>query len=359
MPSIIDLPDVIAGLKEDERGLFDRFFLVNKTVGKLVLPEEMKPWAEKSFGDVASVESQNIIKVFNRLTWEVSLFNELRAKRPIQAKVDEDAIKEINNSIGDAFCKPLSGTPADTFGRIKGKYCISASNVAKYDGLHGLIIFKDHNPLEFSENELQDYFKVAIKWFDKAYKSNNNASYPFLLWNCLWRSGASIIHGHFQLILSEGSHYAEAELYNDVRNKYGEQFKTDYFSDLYRIHELAGLGLEHKKIMVFTSLTPKKDKEITLISEKLDKKFVSAIYKVAKCLVKDLGVNSFNLGIIMPPISKPKIEKWKDFPFIARIVNRGALNAKTSDIGGMEMFARSNVIETDPYRVFEKIKTYF
>ena len=245
--------------------------------------------------------------------------------------------------------------------------------MAKYDGLHGLIIFKSHNPLEFSEKELQDYFSTALKWFDKAYDSNNNAVYPFMLWNCLWRSGASIIHGHFQLVLGEGSHYAEAEQYNKVRQEYSQKFGSDYFLDLYRTHELLGLGFEKKKIKVYTSITPRKDKEITIVSEKLDKSFVSAIYKVANCLVKELGVNSFNMGIILPPLAKAakrankanaansltNLADWKGFPFIARIVNRGALNAKTSDIGGMEMYAKGNVIETDPYKVFEKVKSFF
>jgi hypothetical protein len=373
MASIIELEKTISGLNDKDNELVNRFFLINTTVGKLKLPEEMKPWAEKSFGSIAGVESQSIIKVLNRLTFESALFNELRAKRPIEAKADEDAIKAINESVGDPFCKPLTGTPEDSFGRVKGKYCISASNVAKYDGLHGLIIFKSHNPLEFSEKELQDDFSTALKWFDKAYDSNNNAVYPFMLWNCLWRSGASIIHGHFQLVLGEGSHYAEAEQYNKVRQEYAQKFGSDYFLDLYRAHELLGLGFEKKKIRVYASITPRKDKEITIVSEKLDKNFVSAIYKVANCLVKELGVNSFNMGIILPPLAKAakkankanaansltSLADWKGFPFIARIVNRGALNAKTSDIGGMEMYARGNVIETDPYKVFEKVKSVF
>jgi hypothetical protein len=246
--------------------------------------------------------------------------------------------------------------------------------VAKYDGLHGLIIFKSHNPLEFSEKELQDYFNAAMKWFDKAYESNNNAVYPFLLWNCLWRAGASIVHGHFQLVLGEGTHYAQAEHYNKVRKEYAQNFGSDYFSDLYRIHELLELGLEKKKTKVYASITPQKDKEITIVAEKMDKGFVSAIYKVANCLVKELGVNSFNLAIIFPPLAKAikranpanngvnnsaDLAEWKGFPVIARIVNRGALNTKTSDIAGMELYARSNVIETDPYKVFEKIKGCF
>jgi hypothetical protein len=360
MPSIIDLPDIVAGLKEDERELFNRFFIVNKTVGKLVLPEEMKSWAEKTFGSIASVESQSIIKVFNKLSFKGALFNELRAKRPIDAKTDDDALKAINESVGDAFCKPLTGTPLDSFGRIKGRYCSTASNVAKYDGLHGLIVFKNHNPLEIKEKELQDYFNTSLKWFDKAYKSNRNAAYPFLLWNCLWRAGASIIHGHFQLILGESSHYAEAEWYNKIRNEYSEKFKGDYFIDLYKAHQLIGLGLEYKKIKIFTNITPVKDKEITIISDKLDKHHVSAVYKIVNSLIKDFGVMSFNLCTILPPFPlADNNANWKDFPVITMVVSRGPLSNKTSDIGGVELYARSNVIETDPYRVFEKIKTYF
>ncbi len=357
MPSIIELPELFARLKPEEQELFNRFFAVHKCIGKLALPDEMKPWAEKTFGSIDNVQKQNIIKVFNKLTFESALFNELRAKRPIETKSTDDALKEINDSVGDYFCKPFTMTSEDSFGRIKGRHSITASNVAKYDALHGLIIFKNHNPLQFSEKELQDYFNTAMKWFEKAHKTNRNAVYPFLLWNCLWRAGSSIIHGHFQLLLGEGEHYAEAMQYNQVRKSYQEKFKINYFSDYYKIHESIGLGFESKKIKVFTSISPRKDKEVTIISEKLDKKCVSAIYKVANCLIKDFGVSSFNIGVLLPPMNKDA--EWEGFPVIARLVSRGSLSNKTSDIGGMELYSRSNVIETDPYKVFEKVKSYF
>ncbi|MBW3000607.1 hypothetical protein KY341_01890 [Candidatus Woesearchaeota archaeon] len=357
MPSIIELPETISELSDEGKALFNRFFDIRGSIGKMVIPEEMKPWIEKTFGGVASVEQQKIIKIFNKVTFESAMFNELRAKRPIEAKTDDSVTKEINESAGDPFCKPLSMTPADSFGRIKGKFCITASNVAKYDGLHGLVIFNKHNPLDFTEKEVQDYFHTSLKWFDKAHKSNKEAAYPFLLWNCLWRAAASIIHGHFQLVLGEGKHYAEAEEYNETRKRYYNEYKSDYFFDFYKLHELIGLGLERKNLRVFTNIAPRKDKEITIISEKPDNNFISAVYKAANCLVKDFGVMSFNIGIIFPPLNKD--EGWEDFPVIARIVDRGKLSNKTVDVGGMEMYARSNVIETDPYKVFEKIKSYF
>jgi hypothetical protein len=357
MSSIIELPKIMGLLDSNEKTLFDRFFLVQSSSAKLMLPKDMKPWAEKTFGAIADVEDQKIIKVSNRFTYETALYNELRAKRPHIACPDDELEKELATSGDDPFCKPLSMTPADVFGRAKGKFCVSASNIAKYDSLHGVIIFKKHNPLEFSDKELNDYFKTALVWFRKANKSNKDAVYPYLLWNCLWRSGAGVTHGHMQVALGEGMHYGEAELYNRIRQDYSAKHSADYFSDLHTVHERIGLGMRWKGIKVFMNITPKKEKEITLISEKFDRKLFKAIYLAANCLVKDFCVQSFNLGVLLPPMAK--IEGWRGFPVVARIVDRGKLSTKTCDIGGMEMHAKSSVIEGDPYKVFEKLSARF
>ncbi len=364
MSSIVELPKIISLLSPEEKKIFDRIFLVQENIGKLVLPKEMIGWADKNFGDHHILEEQRIIKVFNRFSFESALFNELRAKRPISATSDEDAANTIKESEGDPFCKPLIGTPQDTFGRVRGWRCISASNVAKYDALHGLIVFKQHNPLAFTEKDVSDYLSTAMKWFNKANKSNKNAIYPFLLWNCLWKAGASIIHGHMQTTLGEGMHYSGAEYLNKVRREYLAANKSDYFKDLYSVHAAIGLGLVWKKLKIFTSITPRKEKEVTIIGDKLDRKFMTAIFRAADCLVKEMGVNSFNMGVIFPPMVKGKEkseigESWKGFPVIARIVDRGKLSSKTSDFGGMEMYAGASVIESDPYKVFESLKSHF
>ncbi|MBW2990626.1 hypothetical protein KY348_02885 [Candidatus Woesearchaeota archaeon] len=357
MPSIIDLPGTVASLSEAEKELFYRFFRIKRGTGRLVLPKEMKEWAKKTFGNPADVEEQRIVKVLDIHVYEESLFNELRAKRPMQVKEKENLQQIIAQSEGGPFSKPLSMTPADTFGRIKGRHCVSASNVAKYDGTHGLIIFKKHDPLDFNEKEVQDYFKTALKWFKKAYKSNKKAVYPFLLWNCLWRAAASIVHGHMQLVLGEGFHYADAENDKKAIKEYHNKYECDFFSDLYKVHELIGLGFETKEIKVFASIVPREDKQVTIISKKLDKTCVNIIYKVVQCLKKDFGVMSFNLGTVFPPLNNDPA--WKDFPVITRIVDRGKLSNKTTDIGGMEIYDMGNVILTDPYRVIEKVKGYF
>ena len=51
----------------------------------------------------------------------------------------------------------------------------------------------------------------------------------------------------------------------------------------------------------------------------------------------------------MPPVA-PVSESWEGFPVVARIVDRGDLNSRTSDVGGMELFAES-VVASDPFAV--------
>jgi hypothetical protein len=365
MVSIIDLPKTASGMKKEDKELFDRFFKVRLNTGELAFPKEMIGWADKTFGNHKDLEKQKIVYVLNKLIYEGALFNEIRSKRPVAAKSNEDTIAQIHSSEGDPFCKPLTGTPKDTFGRIKGRYCTTASNVAKYDALHGLIVFSKHNPLEFTEKELQDYFDTALKWVEAGNKKYPNAKYPFILWNCLWRAAASIIHGHMQMVLGEETHYAEAEYYNKIRLDYAKDYGGNYWDDLYKIHNSIGLGLELGKSKVFLNVAPRKDKEITIISDAFDKNFVKAIYSSLDTLRKEFHMESFNLGIIMPPIEKKHLFKknapneWTGFPIIARIVDRGALSSKSGDIAGMEMFARTPVIETDPYKVMEKLKENF
>ena len=366
MIAITDLPDLVRGLKKEDAEVFERLYRVHEDEGELTFPKDMIGWADKTFGDHANVEKQKIVKTINRLTFEGALFNDLRSKRPkVAAEKDDKELEQIKQSGCDPFCTPLKMTPADTFGRVSGRHSESASNVAKYDALHGLVIFKKHNPLDFTEKEVQDHIATANKWIAVAHRKNPFAKYPFVLWNCLWRAGASVIHGHMQMLLGRHEHYAEVEHYKKVRSEYNARTGREYFDDMYLAHRAISLGFESKRIKVFCSITPKKDKEITLIGEKLDSKMASAIYKSAKCLTEDFGAGSFNVAVMMPPIEekalfrKREINEWTGFPVVARIVDRGALANKTTDVAGMEMYSGSVVVETDPYRVIEKLKERF
>src|ERR687889_1583371 len=138
---ITDLGALISDLSAEDRAFANRIFDVSATTGRLDPPEAMRAWIEKSFGSVDQVTAQRIVKVRNRITLEGTLFNELRASRPLDTGVSLDLDHEISATGGDPFCHPHDGTPADVFGRVEGEHATTASNIAKYDGFHGVVVF--------------------------------------------------------------------------------------------------------------------------------------------------------------------------------------------------------------------------
>src|SRR6476659_7344049 len=141
--SIATLPEQVAALAPAAQAQFATLFRVTRSRGSLEPPPEMHAWITQVFGSVAAVQDQAVIKTLNRWTLEGALFNDLRARRPIAAA--PTAALNIDAGGTEPFEHPLTGTPAVTFGRITGRHSITASNVAKYDGLHAVIILDTHN----------------------------------------------------------------------------------------------------------------------------------------------------------------------------------------------------------------------
>jgi hypothetical protein len=353
---ITDVADLVLALPDADREVFERLFRTSTTVGYLNPPKEMRSWIEKHFGSVEAVRSQRIVKITNLVTFEGALFNEIRARRPIETEEVVKLTREFREK-GDPFCKPLEGTPEDVFGRVRGKHSITASNIAKYDGFHGLVIFDEHNPLAFSAEEVSDYIDTALAWAYQAHEIDQEARYFFFMWNCLWKSGASILHGHAQMSLGHDIHYARVEQLRRAALLYHVDQGVNYFDDLYSAHRALGLTVENGGTRIVAYLTPIKEKEVLLISEKLDEDFKDSIYKVLKCFTGRLGVHSFNLALYLPPIDSAE-EDWSGFPALVRIVDRGDVNNKTSDMGAMELYA-SSVIASDPFRVMKTLRTCF
>ena len=337
------LPELVNELSETEKNLFNRIYRFYFKTGRLKLPSAMRTWAIERFG---YCEEQRIIRVTNKITLESTLFNELRARRPIDARVSEGLSHMIEESKGGAFCNPVEQTPSDVFGRIEGKHCVTASNIAKYDYLHAVIVFKDHDPFIYDSERIHDYLHVANEWFKKANEYDRNAVYPFFMWNCLWRAGASIIHGHAQALISKEP-YARQEFYDGVRKSYASRYGSEYLEDIYAVHESLGLAFAYDGVKIMAYLTPVKEKEVVMLSDDLFS-FSGAISLVLKCYHR-LGVRSFNLVIFMPPLGSEDI-------FVARIVDRGDPLSRTCDIGGMELYAGTSVVASDPFRIAEELR---
>jgi hypothetical protein len=349
---IAQLGAYVRALPDEQQHVFDRIFFLYTSTGDLVVPPTMRAWVEASFGDVEAIKRQHIVKVTNLITMEGALFNPLRGERPTDFVPAEDVSASIHGTLGGPFCHPEEMTPEDVFGRVRGEHCITASNIAKYDGYHGLVIFADHNPLHITTERVHDYINTALRWAKRAHNADRTAKYFFLIWNCLWKGGSSIVHGHMQLTLGQGMHYARVEHWRRQALLYRLAHGTNYFDDLYSIHEALGLGSRLGQTRVLASLTPVKEREVLLISPTRwvdNDDFEDAIGTVLRAFLDRLGVQSFNLALFQRPIDTAE-EDWGGFPAIVRIVDRGDLQVRTTDVGCMELYG-SSVISTDPFQV--------
>jgi len=353
--SIANLEEIVDSLTAGEKALFRRIYRVTTDTGDLRIPLSMKPWVRQYFGSVEAVTNQQIVKVDNIITGEGVLFNKLRASRPMEtrgARGIEASVQELSSQ--DLFSRPETSTPEDVFGRVVGKHCVTASNIAKYDGLHGVIIFNESHPLRFSREQIIDYLDVGWEWAKRARSTNPQARYFFLIWNCRWRAGASIYHGHAQVMLTSSRHYAKVEGLRRAALDYKHKYGSSYFEDLFWTHQCLGCALEKEGVRILAHLSPIKDNETILFADALSLSLKERIYEVLACFRDSIGVDCFNLSLVTPPLSETE-ESWEGFPVMVRLVDRGDPGGSASDIGGMELYAAS-VISSDPLELAQRLR---
>jgi hypothetical protein len=354
---IVNLGELVEALPPKKRERFSRIYTISTEIGRMKLPPGLEPWVEKQFGSLDRVLNQKIIRLTNRVTGEESFFNELRTARPVEAKVKESLQDEMATaSQNDIFRSPAQDTAEDIFGRVKGKFCVTASNIAKNDAVHGVVIFNDLNPLDFTLDKVIDYIDTGMEWGYQAHNLNPEAKYFLFFWNCLWRAGASQPHGHAQILLTSGSHYTKIERLRLDALKYRQKYNTNYFDDLYEVHRSLGCAVELDGIRIISYLTPLKYNEVMIISEALDLNFKVRIYDLLALFRDKLNVTSFNFGMLTPPLASTE-ESCDGFPFIARIIDRGTYESRQSDYGGFEIFGATMVL-SDPLMLYRQIEQY-
>ena len=92
------------------------------------------------------------------------------------------------------------------------------------------------------------------------------------------------------------------------------------------------------------------------MAEELNLSLRERIYEVLACFRDRLGITSFNLSLVTPPLSETE-ESWEGFPVMVRVVDRGNPNSRTSDIGSMEIYAAS-VASSDPLELARQLRQH-
>lgn len=368
---ITTLPERVASLSPHLRDVWARMFNVHCTTGVTVPPAAMQPWIEQQFGSLHDVREQTIVRVMNRLTSEETLFNPLRARRPAAsgAHAHGETLEQwIAGELAgrDMFRRPEESTTADVFGRVRGQFCITAANVAKYEGWHGLVIFDEPHPLRWSRAQLRDYLDTAWRWLLAAHDHDPAAVYPIIVWNCLPKSGATLMHGHMQMALAHVQAYAHVEQWRRAAAHYRAAWQRNYFDDLFDVHAALELAVLHSAdVRAFASLTPQRSREMVLLGAAgaaHDRRSMAAriqaladgLYDVLRGLMDGQGMRAFNVGVALPPLA-PVAEDWTDVPVFVRIMDRGAALSRHSDLGAVELMATGCVV-TDPFHVAARLR---
>lgn len=353
---ILDVSSQVKNFTPDLQEKFADIFETYETVGELQIPPTMEEWATKQFGSVSVLTQQRLFKITNKVLQRGVIYNEIRSLRPQTKSQPIDDALILEEATKPPFNDPENLTPADVFGRIQGKYCLTAANVAKYDKWHSVVIFQEPHPLKWSEEQIVDYIDVASQWFQKVHEHDKTALFPLFQWNCLWRAAASIVHGHMQLSVAQWQPYTEIEFMRTQTLAYQQETGRNYFQDYFELHQKLGLGFEVDNMQVIIPIDGKKEREVQLYIPDFNAKFASLFYRILKTYRDQLGIESFNVAGYLKPFTS-KIE-WGHMPILIRLIDRGSLQNKGSELGIMERFAQE-VITNDPYLTIESLSSEF
>ena len=360
--AITDLPDLVAGLQPVARQRAEGLLDITTAQGRTDPPPELTSWVERHFGSVDAVRTQQVVRVMDRWRLEGTHFAPLRSRRPLSGESHAAFASLVESTRGDEFCHPETGTPADPWGRVRGRRNITAANAAMYEGRHGVVIFDHHDPLAFDHALVIDMLEVGREWAERGRVEDAEACAYLLIWNCGPRAGGSIVHGHAQVLLGHEPHYAGIERLRRASLSYQAATKGTLLPDLVAVHRDLGLVVEEADgVTVFASLTPVKERELWVVGrvgmDEREPAFADAVARTAIAYRDTIGVRALNLVLQRPPID-PELaarDGWELLPPVVRLVDRGDPDSRNSDIGAMELYAAS-VVGSDPFALAAELR---
>jgi hypothetical protein len=359
---------------------FSRLFTISKRSAEVVVPPAFQDRVRGMFASYPGgtekldfIEKQMIVTTYNRMTEEYSLFNEVRRYRPgYQERLSPDKDIEVNSAImknaGPNTCDfcSLERTAEDVFGRVYGKHCYTASNVAKYERWHSLLIAREHHPLNITRDMMVDYIETAHAWFAQAHRRDPTARFPHIMFDAGARASASQPHQHLQMSLTANRYFTRAEHTRLAAVDYfeghfgagpnGEAAEQghSYWADLVSAHEGLGLALRFNRSAVLSYITPIKERELVVVTESSHSPCFGALIAAAiNTLTDGVGTRAFSMAVTLEPYGVPVTRRGRraanvPYPALARIVDRGSPLDQRSDVGAMEFYGANN-IGADPF----------
>jgi len=379
MSGIASLPEKLANLDEAARADVARVLRIKALEGgEYEVPEPFRSKVARWCGGASDagaaasdawtkVLGQRVISVHGIWTYETSNFNPLRTLRPVAGPMAStagpDAVASACAGPGKCdFCDAERLTVVEPFGRVQGRHSLTAGNVFKSAGVHGLVIWSRHEPHLLTQEEVTDGFRTADEWFDRAagleIPEGGGDCYPMMFWNCFRNAGASQVHPHMQLQLFPEP-VALGAMLREQGARYIREAKggRDLCRDVARAHQHLGLAMDVAGASCWASLTPRVGGgELCVLGPAAAPDLghrprlanVAAAVGAALRALRRCRAESYSvLGCLVPTNAG---EAW-----LVRCSHRGALDTAVVDAAAGELMGLASV-GADPYAMYEALQ---
>jgi len=370
--SIEDLSKFVALLHQNRQHklcgeqykLFKVIYAIRTKQTTVVLSETFLPKVQKWMNGnqelVEATKKQTIIFVDNKWSLESVVFNPVRAKRP-GGQGQGSVAEYVNNLIDKAkegcdFCSYKKYTAADDFGMLESERTVAISNTFKIEKYHGMIVFKQHDPVHFDQDQFIDAMDLAMRWFKTAAGRATDHKYRHMYWDCLPKASASQVHPHIHLALGDHAYYAKWNRLHKAALEFSESVPNwNYWNAMLQVHNALGLSAHFNSASIISYITPQKDLEIVILAKKPSQDFFRLFYFAVRTFMEDMGQFAISAGCVFPKLDV-STDNGAELPAICRLLSRGAADLPRSDVSSFDLFGTANV-NKDPFVVIKKVKT--
>lgn len=197
-----------------------------------------------------------------------------------------------------------------------------------------------------------DFYKQIFEWFKVAYRHDPSFCYPHVLLDLNLETNTDILPTA-HLLLTAGRYYGFMQMLTNTAIYYNSEinFNSNYFADILKLHNMLGLAVGYKDAYAISYLTPRREKEIWILSKNFDDDAHNVVFTVIRTYFKELGVKAISMSIYLPPLldSYDGMQRYIKVPVLVRISSiEPTLNFNTDSL--MELLSATSV-HHDPFLI--------
>ncbi|CAL4121686.1 unnamed protein product, partial [Meganyctiphanes norvegica] len=332
--------------------------------GKMSLPgpfaARVSDWLQGNKELIDSVHHQHLIHVYSPLTSEHTVYNPVRAKRPMPTKkmdVFAWVDKLANDTAKDCdFCLYSKQTAADKFGRYETSDSARVSNTFKVEKWHGMLVTRNHHhPIKIPKDLFVRFLEDSMIWIYQVVKEDPDYIYSNLAWDTLHHAGASQIHPHIHMMMSPDHYYGFFENLRTAGQRYHNAMNENYFNTIVEIHSALGLVVQYRDAVAVAIINGKTDMEVMLLSDFPSKNLYTLLHYTLEAYHKEFEQLCHSVTAAWPPLGMSSMAERGRIPAIIRVASRGDCSSLRTDISSYEIY-QIVYRNHDPWQVARAIR---